>query len=134
MSLRGLAHGFVTAVNPDTKGDVYLNQGAVTGYGGKRSTSYLKVADQALQVQAMSYGALQRADSLNIQGVKRQVYFQGRLKGVERLAGVGGDILGFNDAYWLVADVLEDWDKDGWVKVLVVQQVTPPENVTEPGP
>lgn len=131
MSLRGIAHGLITAVNPDQLGDVYLNQGAVTGYGGKRTTSYLKVPNQVLQVQAMSYGSLQRADSLNIQGVKRQVYFQGRLKGVERLAGVGGDILGFLGAYWLVADVLEDWDADGWVKVLVVQQVTPPENVTE---
>lgn len=131
MSLRGMAHGLTSVINPDLVGDVFLNQGAVTGYGGKRSTSYLRVPGQRLQVQAMSTGALQRADSLNIQGVKRQVYFQGKLKGVERLAGVGGDILGFLGAYWLVAEVLEDWDQDGWVKVLVVQQTNAPENVTE---
>ena len=130
MSLRGMAHGLTSTVNPDVVGDIYVNQGTTTGYGGKRAPSYLRVPDQVLQVQAMSYGALQRADSLNIQGVKRQVYLNGHVKGVERLAGVGGDILGFNGSYWLVADVLEEWDANGWCKVLVVQQVTPPENVT----
>jgi len=91
-------------------------------------------ANQALQVQAMSYGALQRSEALNIQGVKRQVYFNGNLRGLERLAGAGGDILGFNGSYWLVVDVLERWDTSGWCKVLVVQQVDPPENVTEATP
>jgi hypothetical protein len=136
MGLRGLVHGFITVVNPDIIGDVYVNLGPVTGYGGKRAPAYRRVPGVPLQVQACSYGALQRADSLNIQGVKRQVYLNGVLRGVERLAGAGGDILGFaipeypSGAYWLVVDVLEAWDADGWVKVLVQLQVTTPENVT----
>ena len=131
MNLRDLAHGITATVNPDTIGDVYVNTGPVTGYGGKREPGFTHYANQALQVQAMSYGALQRSEALNIQGVKRQVYFNGRLRGIERLAGAGGDMLGFGGAYWLVVDVLEQWDASGWCKVLVVQQVDPPENVTE---
>ena len=134
MSLRGLAHGLVATVNPDVVGDLYVNQGPVTGYGGKRAPAYLKVEGQVFQVQALSSGTLQRADSLNIQGVKRQVYLNGNVRGVERMAGAGGDILGFPlhgvPAFWLVVEVSEDWDANGWCKVLVVQQVSPPENVT----
>ena len=133
MSLRGLVHGITSTLNPDTIGDVYLNTGPVTGYGGKRLPTYDLVLRQPLQVQRTGYGALRRAESLNIQGVMRQVYFQGYLAGVERLAGRGGDMLRFNGAYWLVVDVLEEWDTDGWVKVLVQQQVNPPENVTLKG-
>lgn len=131
MSLvRGLAHGFTSAINPDQDGTAYLNQGpAATGYGGSREPVYLAVPERKFQVQAAGYGALRRAEALNIQGVKRQVYFNGYLAGVERLAGRGGDILGFLGSYWLVVDVLEEWDADGWVKVMVTQQVTPPANV-----
>jgi len=131
MSLRGLVHGLVTSINPDVVGDVYLNTGPMTGYGGKRLPSYQLIQRQPLQVQSAGYGALRRAESLNIQGVMRQVYFQGYLAGVERLAGRGGDLLAFGGAFWLVVDVLEVWDADGWVKVLVQQQVNPPENVVD---
>ena len=109
MGLRTLANGMLQGINPDIVGNIYLNQGATTGYGGKRTPGYLLVPGRSLQVQAMSYGAMRRAEALNIQGVKRQVFLDGYVAGVERLAGKGGDILGFSSAYWLVVDVLEEW-------------------------
>ena len=82
MGLRTLANGMLQGINPDIVGNIYLNQGATTGYGGKRTPGYLLVPGRSLQVQAMSYGAMRRAEALNFQGVKRQVFLDGYVAGV----------------------------------------------------
>jgi len=127
MSLRGLANPLTSTVNPNVKGDAYISQGSTTGYGGKRTPSFEKVEDRTFQVQALSGGELRHADSLNIQGVKRGVYMDGTVNGVRRRLGKGGDILAFGGSYWLIVDVPEPWDGDGWCKVIVAEQTNPPE-------
>lgn len=127
MSLRSMANGLTSTLNPNVSGDAYISAGASTGYGGKRTPSFTKVEGRAFQVQALSGGELRHADSLNIQGQKRTVFLDGTVNGVRRALGKGGDILAFSNSYWLVVDVTEPWDESGWCKVIVTEQVTPPE-------
>lgn len=133
MSLRLLAHSATVAINGDVIGMVFKNTGPTVGYGGKRTPSFARLDKQALQVQSASTRALKRADSLNIQGVMREVYWQGDFTAVDRVSKAGGDLVFFRGNYWLVEEVLEAWDGDGWSRALVTKQLQPADGYDEEG-
>jgi hypothetical protein len=103
---------------------------AMTAAGtGQRVTLYTEVTGLPMQVQALTAQELQHIDGLNIQGIVRYVYMNGRIEGLDRPNLMGGDILLIptgmttaNPDVWLVTQVMEDWDAGGWSKVLVTLQ------------
>lgn len=98
---------------------------------GDRIPAYATVTGVSMQVQAVAGDDLKHVDGLNIEGIYRVVYVNGRLQGVNRQALKGGDLLmiptglatvpPLNDT-WLISKVIEPWDTGGWCKVLVVLQ------------
>lgn len=124
MNLHVIAAPFASIVSGTVMGIWRRNDGTYTTDGpGNRVPNYIDVPDTPMQVQALEGGDLKLVESLNIQGVKRAVYMQGDVQGVDRLSGKGGDLLVFNGATWLATLVLETWDASGWCKVAVTKQI-----------
>ena len=130
MSLRSRANALTRRVNPNVMGTIYFSDGYMTDDAGDRYPAFIPSPPTAMQVQALSGREVQHLDSLNIQGLLRAVYLNGRVDGVRRLTNQGGDILAFSGSYWLVVQVLEPWDGSGWVKVAVSEQIELPTGVT----
>lgn len=132
MNLHAIAAPFVAAVNPHVPAALLINTGYTTSAAGKRAPAFANPVPIMAQVQALSGGELQLMEGLNIQGVKRAMYLYGDVKGVDRAAGDGGDLISFDTSVdvptplqgtiWLVSVVLETWDTSGWCKVGTVKQ------------
>lgn len=74
-----------------------------------------------VQPQALSFRDLTQLDGLNIQGVRRAVYVNGRFDGIIRADSKGGDLIeSFEGRTWLTALVLEYWPD--WVKLAITLQ------------
>lgn len=120
MNLHGIAGPIVAAVNPTVTVTVWTSTGSTTGADGRQTPTYASRTAQA-QIQALTYRDLVQTDGLNMNGVKRAVYFYGDVEGIVRSADRGGDLVTFpDDTVWLVAMVLEAWPD--WCKVAVVLQ------------
>lgn len=127
MGLRDLANSFSATINQNVVGRFLESTGSTTGGNFKQAPAWATpVENVPLQVQALSSSDLKHLDSLNIQGVERAVFMDGKVSGVQRLAGKGGDMLYFLGAWWLVTVVLEPWDSSGWCKLGVSQQIVAP--------
>lgn len=104
--------------------------GAITATGtGKRVPQWTTTTGLAMQVQAVSGDDLRHVDGLNIQGVYRSVYMNGRIEGIDRPGVHGGDMLMIPTGLtstppamdtWLVKEVMEPWSE--WSKCIVVLQ------------
>lgn len=124
LNLHTMARGFVAIVTGAVKGIWKSNTGAAaTDAAGNRVPVYVDTPDFDMRVQAMSGTELQLMDGLNIQGIKRAVWANGDVQGVDRKTGKGGDLLVFHGAVWLVQVVIETWDDSGWCKVGVTKQM-----------
>lgn len=117
MNLHKIVRGAITTINPDITGLRLTSTGYHTDASGANTPTYVSESVQ-LQVQGVKPSMLQHMDSLNIQGVLRQVHMYGNTAGIVRADGKGGDILNFPQAVggtvqsWKVVAVLEtfpDW-------------------------
>ena len=109
-----------------------LTSTTITATGtGKLIPSYSTTTGLVMQVQAVSGDELRHVDGLNIQGIYRAVYINGRIEGADRPGMKGGDLLMIPTGLtatppamdtWLVKEVMEPWDAAGWCKALVVLQ------------
>jgi hypothetical protein len=122
MNLRSIANSATRSVNPNVVGSVKQSTGYTTGGDGTRTPTYNVVSPVTFQAQPLSAADLLQLDSLNIQGVTRKVYANMQIKGVERPAGTGGDLLVFGGQTWLASAILEPFDASGWCSVGVTQQ------------
>jgi len=126
MQLRALVNGYVQVVNQDLPDVPWIQStGYTTDSNGKRTPTTVTNNGSA-QVQAMSAALLRHADTLNITGVLRSVYWYGNLQSVVRVDQQGGDILQFPEIpggavrNWLVTNVVETWPD--WSHVIVTLQ------------
>lgn len=125
MNLHAVVSGAIGAINPPVIGSVKVSTGVTTAGDGTQTPQYTTVNNVSMQVQALTAKEIEHLDSLNIQGVMRGVWMNGNIEGLNRNAGKGGDLLIFLGQTWLVVQVLETWDTDGWCHVAVALQVTP---------
>jgi hypothetical protein len=123
MNLRGYANGATRAINPNIAATVRVSAGSTTNPDGSRVPKFDVIPVKA-QVQALQYNDMVHLDGQNIQGVRRAIYLNGQLDGINRINKEGGDIVtikkGPNAGTWLVALVLEQWAN--WCKVAVTLQ------------
>lgn len=125
MNLHQIVSGAVGTINPPLLCVLSLSTGYTTAADGTQEPTYSTVSGVPAQVQALSYTDLMKLSGLNIQGVKRAVYLNGNIEGVNRAAIKGGDLFTFPDGtFWLVVQPLENWPD--WSKLAVTRQVTGP--------
>jgi hypothetical protein len=121
MNLHGLASGFVSSVNPLVEMRVRISDGYATNPDRSRTPQYKPDVVLLGQVQSLTFRDLQQIDGLNLQGIRRAIYFNGRIDGLVRSQKKGGDlVVGPDNQVWLVAMVLEYWPD--WCKVAVTLQ------------
>lgn len=122
MNLHGIANAAVAQVNPNLGGVWQRSAGYTTNSAGQQVPAYAVPLNVTLQVQALSTSDLRHVDALNIQGIMRAVYIYGLADTVDRPNAKGGDLLVFGGQTWLITQLLEPWDADGWCKVVVTLQ------------
>lgn len=124
MNLHNVAVGVIAAVNPQIVGSFKASSGNTTSPDGKRVATYLSPISVYLQVQPLGTGDIMKLDGLNLQGVVRKIYMNGRVDGLVRPEVKGGDLFvitgGVNSGTWLVNNVLEQWPD--WVASAVTLQ------------
>lgn len=130
MKLHQMVKGIIGVVNPQITGSLYRSKGSVTR-GAFHEPSYEDPVAIELQIQSVSNKILQQIDNINQQGEMKIVYAHDQLYGIDRVRGVGGDLLEFYGRRWKVIQRLEGWEKSGWCKVLVVAQMDKPQDDEE---
>ena len=126
MNLHAIVRGVTGVISPPIFGTLYVSIGAVALPSYKRVAAWQAFTNVRFDVQALSAREIEHLDALNVQGVMRGVWLNGNIEGLDRPAGKGGDMLAFNGQFWLVTQVLETWDSDGWCHVACVLQNGPP--------
>lgn len=121
MDLRSIANSVAGTVNPNIAVSVRRSTGYTIGAGRKQVPAYAPAVSGFAQMQALDSVDLKQLDGLNIQGTIRAIYLRGKLAGVVRPEGVGGDMIDIGAESWLVAKVLESWPT--WTKAAIVLQV-----------
>lgn len=130
MNLHAIASPAIAIVNPMIEVTVRVSTGSyTTAADGTRTPVYSDVTGVSAQIQALSFGDIQKLDGLNIQGTRRKIYLNGKFDGLNRQEQKGGDLIiypsGASYPYgttWLIVHVLEQWPD--WVCVAVTQQVS----------
>lgn len=127
MNLSGIVSGAIGTVNPAVSVTLRVSVGYNTQPDGTRTPNYADYANLSAQVQPMSGGDLSKTAGLNLQGIKRSVYLNGNVEGLDRQAVKGGDLIQMPNlpdfpgpTTWLVAAVLEHWPD--WSKVVATLQ------------
>jgi hypothetical protein len=121
MDLQGLANPVANSVNPNVLVSVQASTGYTnTGPGYRQVPAYAAAVQGFAQVQELTSSELKQAESLNIQGVMRAIYFRGNLNGVIRPDSKGGDLVTIDGQDWLVVKTLELWPT--FSKALIVLQ------------
>jgi hypothetical protein len=124
MNLRGIANAVTRSINPNVSVSLKSSNGYSTSAAGARTPLYLAPVTLQVQVQALTYGDIQKLDGLNIEGVRRAVYMTGQSFAIVRDRSLGGDIMTFTSLpegnVWLVAHVLERWPD--WCKLAITLQ------------
>jgi hypothetical protein len=121
VNLHGLAVGVISAVNPLEQIVVLRSTGQTTQPDGKRVPQYADPTPVFAQVQSLTADDLRQIDGLNLQGVKRAIYINGRTDGIIRRDQKGGDLVIRSDGVtWLNVHVLEYWPD--WCKFVVTMQ------------
>lgn len=131
MNLHGIASPYVAAVNPMVDVTVRVSTGSyTTEEDGRRVPVYANTTGVPAQIQALGFTDIQKLDGLNLQGIRRKIYLNGKFDGLNRQESKGGDLIIYPDGdewpfgtKWLVAQVLEQWPD--WCCVAVTQQLDP---------
>lgn len=120
MNLHGIVASAIAAVNPLTTAVWYASSGYTIDGAGAQQPTYADPQTVLIQVQALQAEDLKQMDGLNIQGVKRKLYMNGRSNGVVRPTIKGGDKFTFEGQTWLVTLVLEYWPD--WTSAAITLQ------------
>ncbi|ARW48144.1 hypothetical protein [Acetobacter pasteurianus] len=122
MNLRSIANGMTRRVKSNKtvvwRRNVGWDQDPVTF---KRTPKYQSIVLSA-NIQPVSSTDLEFVDGINKQGYSRAVYLNARAMGQLRSELRGGDLFTFCGQEWLVTQVPEDWDENGWCRVIVTRQ------------
>ena len=92
MNLRGIANGATRAVNPNIAATVRVSAGTTPIRTASRVPKFDQIPFTA-QVQALQYNDMVHLDGLNIQGIRRAIYLNGSIDGINRINKKGGDIV-----------------------------------------
>lgn len=131
MNLHEMVHGIISIVNPEESALVKKSKGFTLGSGGVQIPLYEDTKEILVQVQSAEGFELTHVDNINMQGERKVVFSAEQLYGIDRVRGLGGDLLEFYGRKWLVVKRIEGWEGSKWCKVLVVAQLDEVEDNTD---
>lgn len=126
INLRGLANRTLQTISPDREASLRRSTGFTTSASGLRTPSY-DTFTGPIQLQSASGRDIQHLNGMNITGIIRKIYLDGRWDSLVRSSLKGGDLFVFCDfgeeveSVWLVTPVTEQWET--WCSVMVVRQI-----------
>jgi len=125
VNLHSIVSPAINTVNPAVTGELRRSTGYTTQANGRQIPAYAPPEAIKVQLQALQLNELVLLDGLNIQGDKSGMYLYGKVTGVVRPDGTGGDLISLsNGNKYLVTLILEDWSLvNGWCKVVGTRQL-----------
>ena len=139
VNVRALANRMTSRINPNLSIGWWEYAAISVNADGSQVPSYAPRQTILAQVQALGKKSIDHLASLNISNCEREVYANVHFQATDRKEQTGGDILYFENRYWLVEAVLEGWTTAGWSRVAVSRQmdsidpfVPPPPEPEEP--
>jgi hypothetical protein len=121
LNLHGIVSPAIGAINPQVLVTVKVSTGYVTNPDKSRTPTFNTILDVPAQIQALTYGDLQKLQGLTMNGERRAIYLNGRFDSLNRVSNQGGDLIIFPDrTTWLVAMSLEFWPD--WCKLAATLQ------------
>ena len=123
MNLHDIVAPCTGAVNPLIPATFSASTGSTTQPWGDRIPTYATPTLVIIDLQGISESDLKHMNALNVGGVLRKIYGDGKLSSVVRETSEGGDLIttATPSATWLVVKVAEQWPD--WCSVIVQQQV-----------
>lgn len=121
INVRSLVNPATNNINTNSDVVILRSIGFTVGAGRKQVPKYDYPLAGKAQVQALDHADLEKLQGLNLQGVYRAIYLTGKMHGVIRKEGLGGDLIKYNEQTWLVAKILETWPT--WTKAAICLQV-----------
>lgn len=120
MNVHGLVSGAIGVVNPFETVAVSISTGYRLEDDGSQTPTFDTESFSA-QVQALTYRDLMQTASLNLQGTRRRLYFNGEVDAIVRLMNKGADLVTRSDGTeWKVVFQLEQWPD--WCAVVITLQ------------
>lgn len=123
MNLHGIAAPMIGIVNPFVTAQLLASTGYATNPDGSTTPNYAAPVSIQVQAQELNFKELEHANNLNLQGILKSIYCPGTVRGVNRLAGTGGDKIVIAGDTYLVVAVSEQWPD--WCRVIGQLQVNP---------
>ena len=125
MNLHAIVTPVINAVNPAVNGEIRRSTGYTTQADGQQIPTYSPPEAIKVQLQALQLNELVLLNGLNIQGDKSGMYLNGKVTGIVRPDGTGGDLISLaNGNKYLVTMILEDWSLvNGWCKIVGTRQL-----------
>lgn len=128
MNLRALANALTSLVHPNEQITFYKANGQVNNKG-VITPVYEPPLVVMGNIQPLDTNTLKYLLAIGDTKTSAQAFLNLAASSTTRTPTLGGgDILAREDGtWWLVTQVLEDWDADGWCNVGITLQVTPPD-------
>ncbi len=127
MFLHDIVKGAIGMVNANMDATLYRSKGASVIHTFVKAEYEDPVTIQ-VQIQSLSNNELKQVDFVNLQGERKAIYAGIQLYGIDRVRGVGGDIIEIMGRRWLVVQRLEGWENSNWCKVAVTAQMDKPQD------
>lgn len=124
LDIFGMAGNAIAPVNPRLTAVISYSSGQFTINDDGSQVPQYSAAFVEIEVQAATSEDLKQLETISQQADYRAVYVYGALNAINRPLQMGGDILNFYGANWLVTQQLEAWGEGDWTKVLVTRQIS----------
>lgn len=130
MNLHNVVFGAIGSVNKNRKIKVFTCVGQ-TNVKGKITAKY-RMSEQMAQIQMPSYADMELNERVAKAKHAIKVWLNPPIGTINRADQSAGDMIQTDDdKYWLVVGVRESYHIEGWLSVLCVEQIKPPELVID---
>lgn len=130
MNLHNIVFGAIGSVNRQRNIKVFTCVGQ-TNVKGKITAKY-RMSEQMAQIQEPSPADMELNERVAKAKHSIKVWLNPPIDTINRADQTAGDMIQTDDGkYWLVVGIRESYHVEGWISVLCVEQLKPPEMVVE---
>jgi hypothetical protein len=131
LNLNAIVSKAITPVHPLEDIELFLSDGQRTDDEGRISPAYKPSIPLKAQIQTAGDTGLRHSGMAGTSVYQLDIWIDGKAKGVDRITGVGGDMVHARGRWWLVTAVTANFTQVGWVCLRVTLQLAPPMGITD---